>query len=65
VDYALGRHNLPKLPSADGGNPRRDQRWSTFLKHHAGPSSYVRTKHLQQISTRIAIRWHEGVESKS
>ena len=27
---------LPKLPAAPGsGNPRRDQRWSTFLKNHA------------------------------
>src|SRR4029077_12663468 len=29
------RKYLPKLPAAPGGNPRRDQRWSTFLKNHA------------------------------
>jgi transposase InsO family protein len=29
------RKYLPKLPSAPAGNPRRDQRWSTFLKNHA------------------------------
>ena len=29
------RKYLPKLPAALGGNPRRDQRWSTFLKNHA------------------------------
>ncbi len=28
------RRDLPKSP-APGGNPRRDQRWSTFLKNHA------------------------------
>jgi hypothetical protein len=28
------RKYLPKS-SATGGNPRRDQRWSTFLKNHA------------------------------
>lgn len=28
------RKYLPKLPTP-GGNPRRDQRWSTFLKNHA------------------------------
>src|SRR5208337_3736578 len=26
---------LPKVPIAPAGNPRRDQRWSTFLKNHA------------------------------
>ena len=29
------RKYLPKLPAAPAGNPRRDQRWSTFLKNHA------------------------------
>jgi putative transposase len=29
------RKYLPKLPAAPGGSPRRDQRWSTFLKNHA------------------------------
>ena len=29
------RKYLPKLPGAPGDNPRRDQRWSTFLKNHA------------------------------
>jgi putative transposase len=29
------RKYLPKLPSAPGGKPRRDQRWSTFVKNHA------------------------------
>jgi hypothetical protein len=29
------RKYLPKLPSGPAGNPRRDQRWSTFLKNHA------------------------------
>ena len=29
------RKYLPKLPAAPPGNPRRDQRWSTFLKNHA------------------------------
>jgi hypothetical protein len=29
------RKYLPKLAAAPGGNPRRDQRWSTFLKNHA------------------------------
>jgi putative transposase len=29
------RKYLPKLPAAAAGNPRRDQRWSTFLKNHA------------------------------
>jgi putative transposase len=29
------RKYLPKLPSAPAGNPRNDQRWSTFLKNHA------------------------------
>jgi putative transposase len=28
------RRYLPKLP-VPGGNPRRDQRWSTFLRNHA------------------------------
>ena len=28
------RKYLPKLP-APGGNPRRDQRWASFLKNHA------------------------------
>jgi hypothetical protein len=29
------RKYLPKLPAAPGGSPRRDQRWTTFLKNHA------------------------------
>jgi putative transposase len=29
------RKYLPKFPIAPAGNPRRDQRWSTFLKNHA------------------------------
>ncbi len=29
------RKYLPKLPAPPAGNPRRDQRWSTFLKNHA------------------------------
>jgi putative transposase len=29
------RKYLPKLPSAPGGKPRGDQRWSSFLKNHA------------------------------
>jgi transposase InsO family protein len=29
------RKYLPESPSASGGNRRRDQRWSTFLKNHA------------------------------
>jgi putative transposase len=29
------RKYLPTLPAAPAGNPRRDQRWSTFLKNHA------------------------------
>ena len=29
------RKYLPKVPIAPAGNPRRDQRWSTFLKNHA------------------------------
>src|SRR5271169_6144428 len=29
------RKYLPKFPIATAGNPRRDQRWSTFLKNHA------------------------------
>ena len=29
------RKYLPKLPGAPRGSPRRDQRWSTFLKNHA------------------------------
>jgi transposase InsO family protein len=30
----IGKY-LPKLPATLGGRPRRDQRWSTFLKNHA------------------------------
>ena len=29
------RKYLPKSPAPPGGNPRHDQRWSTFLKSHA------------------------------
>ena len=29
------RKYLPESPGAPAGNPRRDQRWSTFLKNHA------------------------------
>jgi len=29
------RKYLPESPGAPGGNRRRDQRWSTFLKNHA------------------------------
>ena len=29
------RKYLPKFPIAPASNPRRDQRWSTFLKNHA------------------------------
>ncbi len=29
------RKYLPERPGAPAGNPRRDQRWSTFLKNHA------------------------------
>ncbi len=29
------RKYLPKVPTAPAGNPRHDQRWSTFLKSHA------------------------------
>ena len=29
------RKYLPESPGASGGNRRRDQRWSTFLKNHA------------------------------
>src|SRR5271166_4197409 len=29
------RKYLPQVPIAPAGNPRRDQRWSTFLKNHA------------------------------
>ena len=29
------RKYLPKSPAPPGGNPRHDQRWSTFLKNHA------------------------------
>ena len=29
------RKYLPESPAAPAGNPRRDQRWSTFLKNHA------------------------------
>jgi putative transposase len=29
------RKYLPNFPIAPAGNPRRDQRWSTFLKNHA------------------------------
>jgi putative transposase len=29
------RKYLPKSPAAPDGKPRRDQRWSTFLKNHA------------------------------
>src|SRR5208283_13565 len=29
------RKYLPESPSAPAGKPRRDQRWSTFLKNHA------------------------------
>ena len=29
------RKYLPKFPIAPAGNPRRDQRWATFLKNHA------------------------------
>ncbi len=30
------RKYLPEPPGTPGGNRRRDQRWSTFLKNHAG-----------------------------
>jgi transposase InsO family protein len=29
------RKYLPKVPFGSAGNPRRDQRWSTFLRNHA------------------------------
>jgi putative transposase len=29
------RKYLPEAPAAPGGKPRRDQRWSAFLKNHA------------------------------
>jgi len=29
------RKYWPKVPTAPPGNPRRDQRWTTFPKNHA------------------------------
>jgi hypothetical protein len=43
---------------------RASAAWHSYI-NTVSTYTYVRTKHLQQVSARVAIRWRQGVKSKS
>jgi dienelactone hydrolase len=52
------------FPVARNLRARRALLWHSYI-NTVSTYTYVRTKHLRQVPTSIAIRWREGVKSKS